>query len=768
MFKIGQRLRLPTLANVRSTGTDVFVVREIHLGGMGSCLKVRCAVGEDAFAVKVIHAHLIPRDSSWARYLQELEVWVTLSASNGVVQAFCVDRVNEIPCVCAEWMEGGNLRKQLRLKDPMAVLSAAARLVSTLDWCLDAHAVIHRDLKPENVLLDKEGLCYVSDWGLAKLVDRHLPSLKSGDHTERMDPKPHLTGSGQFLGTVRYSPPEQIRGLTDIDHRADIYALGCVLYEWAAGRPPFVAGTAAEIASQHLRRPAPSLTSAGAWFPELESVVARCLAKNPSERYQSYSEFQTAIGEVASSLHVQLPDFTPDQRYGQLDMRADDVNRRVDSIMLARGHSSGGYVHGLVELDDISPMLLEADALIGLGKFASAKKRLEPLVIPSALEALPDFPPHQALAITYAVCLVRTGQAKDAVSVLRCLRKAKKKPSEYYVNLSLAQLATNAPDEAEASARKGLTLARGDPDLLGNLLIALSQQSKFKEAEMVSELRLAAGRDVHALEETANLQLRIGMHLIDRDWPQAMSHLRACVRLSREAVAMNPRWVGSIVTEAQAHYWMGRTLESSKLVKKLFDLHPPRSIGELAVVLMARCLDQQGAHKACVGFCDNWLKEFPANAELSRVRAETIVDGFCIGKELDGVRVVEPTSLAFFEQATSVRSDAQISDLCYMARLREWMQDLGEAMQLLDAAEQSDDTCWEVPHNRAQFLWRAGRHGEALAQAKRASSLAPWRPQPFYVMRDIYTSLDRPVESAGAGRKAEEIAKARRVEESTG
>jgi serine/threonine protein kinase len=250
-------------------------------GGMGTCVKIQDTYG-GIYALKASQGFWVEDRVAWDRFIEEMKVWLTLSSCDGVVEAYCITRMNELPCICAQWMEGGHLRPLMSRKDPEFFSASVYRLVRTLKWVYNQYRIMHRDLKPENILLDRAQLVYISNWGLArplakesKLADLSIARLKSTS-------RPELTQSGEFLGTIFYASPEQIVGSKTIDYRSDIYSLGCILFEWETGHPPFIGKTPEEIAFQHLYQEPPRLgrrfrsTTFGA-----EKLIARCLEKDP-------------------------------------------------------------------------------------------------------------------------------------------------------------------------------------------------------------------------------------------------------------------------------------------------------------------------------------------------------------------------------------------------------------------------------------------------------------------------------------------------------
>ncbi|MGC4049552.1 MAG: serine/threonine-protein kinase [Paludibaculum sp.] len=145
-----------------------------------------------------------------------------------------------------------------------------------------AHAhrmgVLHRDIKPANIMISDDGRVKVTDFGIARVLG-----------------SARLTRVGSVIGTLEYLAPERIR-FEEADHRSDLYSTGVVLFEALTGRPPFLGGSDRETLQAHLEQPPPTLRELGVdCAPELETLVARALAKNPADRFQSAEEFRQAL-----------------------------------------------------------------------------------------------------------------------------------------------------------------------------------------------------------------------------------------------------------------------------------------------------------------------------------------------------------------------------------------------------------------------------------------------------------------------------------------
>ncbi len=183
------------------------------------------------------------------------------------------------------YISGGTLRDEMEREGPLplaSVLNYLEQMAAALDFAHE-HGVIHRDIKPANILMTPEGRLLLTDFGLVKIVaEGHTPQIR-------------LTGAGAPVGTPDYMAPEQVIG-EEIDARADLYALGVVLYQMVTGTTPFQGETPMQIAAQHLQIPPPSPQMLR---PDLsvatEQVMLRALAKRPSDRFMRAQDLANAF-----------------------------------------------------------------------------------------------------------------------------------------------------------------------------------------------------------------------------------------------------------------------------------------------------------------------------------------------------------------------------------------------------------------------------------------------------------------------------------------
>lgn len=767
-FRQNDVLHLPDLAaNLGLTSPD-FRVEEILRGGMGECLRV--TQSEASWALKVIQTDLAVDPDAWNRYLRELRLWTTLSGCTGVVEAFCIIRVNDLPVVCSRWMRGGSLRQHLRNQSPELFYSAIARVVGTLGWAYDQHRILHRDLKPDNILLDEGGRAYVSDWGLA----RPLVMTEAEDHPSvavMSDAPPALTVAGSFLGTVYYASPEQLLGDPGLDHRSDIYSLGCMMYEWDTGSWPFSGSNAEEVQLKHLfQAPAPLGGRLRKSAFGADEVILTCLEKDPAKRFSDYASLDSALSDAARGRGIRYSAFRPSLRYKMPMVGAGEFGRRMKPSQTVAWNKEGTYA--VVEQEEIEEYLQEAQALSAIGDHRKAVEIYGSLFVPEVVTAVPDHPRNQRVAINYADCLIALGRTSEAIAALRCLAAATTKPAEYFVNLSLAQLKCHEYALAAMTAHEGLQVYRGDQDLVGNLLIAQTAIGEFAQAAETAKSRLQVKRDVHSLHEVAVLYCKYAGSIREREWPLAVKNLRYAVDLLREARLLNPRYLPVRIQLPIALEAVTAFTQCSDEIADTKDLSMHLSDRIFLASLVARCLDGMGAHKECWEFCDRWLKHIadiehsnsvPRHSIVSieRVRAVTITDGYCIGKMKDGQRVIAPVAAKFFAHIVRDTELRRPDDFCYLARLHEWMEEYERAYAVLGDGESLFPEHWEFAFNRAAFRVRAGDYPGALQPAELATESAPWKPQAWRLLAKALDGAGRTSESSRATIRAEEVHRVR-------
>ena len=238
-------------------------------------------------AIAVIKTEGLDSDSL-TRIRREAQAMGRLRDHPHIVTVHDIGDEDDHPYIVSQFMAGGDLEGLLQQAESHRLpIDHAVRIANEVRQALEhAHGrgIIHRDLKPGNIWLAEDGTAKLGDFGLAMTLDRS-----------------RVTMAGMMLGTVAYMPPEQALG-RQADARSDLYSLGCVLYEMVTGRPPFLGDDTVAIISQHINTAPVAPTWHNPEVPRaLESLILRCLAKNPDERPESAAAVRQALSAIAST-----------------------------------------------------------------------------------------------------------------------------------------------------------------------------------------------------------------------------------------------------------------------------------------------------------------------------------------------------------------------------------------------------------------------------------------------------------------------------------
>jgi branched-chain amino acid transport system substrate-binding protein len=260
------------------------VVEQIGLGGMATVYKAYQPSMDRYVALKILSTHLTQDPAFVKRFQQEAKVIAKLEHPY-ILPVYDHGEEDGYLYLVMRFIEAGTLKDRLA-RGPLS-LDEVRRVVTQIGSALEyAHqrGVIHRDLKPSNVLITPQGDCYLTDFGIAKMVEGTLG----------------LTGSG-IIGTPHYMAPEQGQSLK-VDHRADVYAMGVVVYEMVTGRVPFDAETPFAVVMKHITEPLPLPRRVNPNLPEaVERVILKALAKDPADRYQSMRDLVTALDQAVQT-----------------------------------------------------------------------------------------------------------------------------------------------------------------------------------------------------------------------------------------------------------------------------------------------------------------------------------------------------------------------------------------------------------------------------------------------------------------------------------
>lgn len=258
------------------------IVERRGRGGMAVVYAAHDEVLDRDIAVKVLAEHLLDDPRSVDRFEREARAAARLNHPN-VVAVYDAAADGDTHFLVMELIDGTTLSEQLRDGGAMDVDETLALADQVAAALAAAHAadMVHRDVKPSNILLTDGGAVKVADFGIAR-------AIASAE-----------TQTAVVMGSVPYVAPEQLDGSAGADPRSDLYALGCVLFECLAGRPPFVADTSAAVLGQHLHLDPPAVSARRAGVgPGVDALVAGLLAKDPADRPPSAEALRSQIARV--------------------------------------------------------------------------------------------------------------------------------------------------------------------------------------------------------------------------------------------------------------------------------------------------------------------------------------------------------------------------------------------------------------------------------------------------------------------------------------
>jgi len=275
------------------------IVSILGEGGMGTVYVAEHPFMGRKAAIKVLRQELAKDRNLVERFMNEAR------AANAIGHPNIIDIIDVgllpsgVPYLMMEFLVGESLSLRIMRRRPMPVAEALDVAAQTASALAAAHEknIVHRDLKPDNLFLigdraNPTGRIKVLDFGIAKLRGE---LSGSGARTQ----------TGSILGTPPYMSPEQCRGVDELDHRTDIYALGIILYEMLTGAPPFVSPGWGEVVHMHITEPPPPLRRKNpSVSPQLEKVVLKALAKQPADRWSSMGELEAALRGVPGWTHV--------------------------------------------------------------------------------------------------------------------------------------------------------------------------------------------------------------------------------------------------------------------------------------------------------------------------------------------------------------------------------------------------------------------------------------------------------------------------------
>jgi serine/threonine-protein kinase len=268
--------------SVGQTVGDYRIVDVIGSGGMGTVYKVQHVISDRIEAMKVVLPSLVDSPELAERFMREIKVQARLSHPN-IASLHNALRIEQSLLMVMEYIEGTTLHARLR-ENRLEILPSIDIISQVLGALAYAHAqsVVHRDIKPANIMITREGVVKLMDFGIARATDN----------------QDHLTRTGAAVGSLYYMSPEQVQGLP-VDHRGDLYSLGITFYEMVTGQKPITGETSWGIMNGHISQTPRSPASLNAGVSaSLSLAILKAIEKRPDDRYQSANEFASILHAI--------------------------------------------------------------------------------------------------------------------------------------------------------------------------------------------------------------------------------------------------------------------------------------------------------------------------------------------------------------------------------------------------------------------------------------------------------------------------------------
>ncbi len=289
------------------------IIGRIGSGGMATVYKAYHPRLDRHVALKLMHDSFIQEHDFLARFEREARIVARLDHPN-IIPIYDYDKHEGKPYLVMKVVEGDTLKEVLERGELAAtgIVSLTRKIADALHYAHE-QGILHRDIKPSNIMLDQRGEPYLTDFGLARI-------LQSGESTMSAD---------VMLGTPHYISPEQAQGGMELDARTDVYSLGVVLYQIVTGRVPFTGDSSFAIIHDHIYSPPPSPRSINPEVPPaVESVLLKALAKRPNDRYATPVALVQAYEQALAGHAEPAPPITPTEIGDEIRRSIQDAKDR--------------------------------------------------------------------------------------------------------------------------------------------------------------------------------------------------------------------------------------------------------------------------------------------------------------------------------------------------------------------------------------------------------------------------------------------------------
>lgn len=298
-----------------------YKVEEVFAGAMGQ-VYISTHLGWDVkMAIKAPRKEVLADEEGIQRIIREADGWVKLGLHPNIASCYYVLSIENIPYIFIEYVNGGTLEewiKENRCNDMRTALTLAIQFCNGMEYT-HSQGIIHRDVKPHNILITRDGLVKISDFGILGSINE----TELADSGKSAGTSSHPDETVGFMGTPNYASPEQLRDTHQVDKRTDIFSFGLCLWRMFCGKRPYKKNTEGKC---------PDPTSADSSIvlpPALKEILKKSVAFNPKDRFQDFSELKEALNNV----YLDLFDIScPYAIMESIDLKAENLNNRAVSL----------------------------------------------------------------------------------------------------------------------------------------------------------------------------------------------------------------------------------------------------------------------------------------------------------------------------------------------------------------------------------------------------------------------------------------------------
>jgi tetratricopeptide (TPR) repeat protein/predicted Ser/Thr protein kinase len=460
---------------------DRYEIKDIREGGLGVVYIAFDHHWRQWFAIKTFKDEFLWREEVVKKFLREAETWVKLDKHRNIVRAEFVQRIEGKPYIFLEYIDGKSLRAWINEKlDIQQALDFAIQICSGMEYAAEKMGIVHRDLKPENVLITRDKVAKITDFGLVKILEDAIVNEKLSGEKLKLELEPWKTKLGQVWGTRPYISPEQYKDPRSADIRSDIFSFGVMLYEMLTQYLPFEveregeggiyleylsAGGVEEIIEPKQRNSA---------IPEeLNSLVMKCLNQDPKQRFQNFSELKAELLNI----------------YEKLFGRKYEIQVAIERLTAADWNHKGISLYNIGRFEeaitcfDKALELNQKDALIWNNKgLALYKNKRFEEAVKCFDRALLLNPRYLSAWNNRGLALQSTGKFEEAITCFDRALELNQKDALIWNNKGLALQSTGKFEEAITCFDRALELNQKDAPAWNNKGVALYNLKKYDEA----------------------------------------------------------------------------------------------------------------------------------------------------------------------------------------------------------------------------------------------------------------------------------------------